>query len=320
MFKTPDKCESGALDRERITSMYPVIAPYVRRTPLLEIRGADVGLPHASLALKFESMQPSGSFKVRGAFANLLTRTLPKAGVAAASGGNHGAAVAYAAMRLGVPARIFVPEVSSSTKVDRIRAYGALLTITGQRYNDTLQACREYIDSSGALEVHAFDAYETMLGTGTVGLEVEQQFPQVDTVLVAVGGGGLIGGIAAWFADSAVDVVGVEPEGAPTLARAMQAGLPVDAPAGSIADDSLAPARIGDLVFPIVQRKVHRVVLVSDEEIRAAQQALWNGVNAVVEPGGAAAFAAVVSRRYEPAAGERVCVIVSGGNSTAVSF
>lgn len=312
--------KTGPLERADVTSVYPVILPYVRRTPLLEIRGSDVELAHGSVGLKLESMQPSGSFKVRGAFANLLTRSLPDAGVAAASGGNHGAAVAYAAMRLGVPARIFVPEVSSPTKVDRIRAYGAQLTITGQRYNDTLQACGAYIESSGALEVHAFDSYETMLGTASVGLEIEQQFPQVDTVLVAVGGGGLIGGIAAWFAGTAVKLVGVEPEGAPTLTRAMQAGAPVDAPAGSIARDSLAPARIGHLVFSIVQRNVDRVVLVSDEEIRAAQQALWNGVNAVAEPGGATAFAALLSGRYDPAPGERVCVIVSGGNSTAVSF
>lgn len=292
----------------------------MRRTPLLEVHGGDVGLSEPSVALKLESMQPSGSFKVRGAFANLLTRTVPGAGVAAASGGNHGAGVAYAAMRLGVAARIFVPEVSSSTKVERIRAYGAQLTIAGERYNDTLQAYNEYVRSTGALEVHAFNSWETMLGTGTVGLEIEEQFAGIDTVLVAVGGGGLIAGICAWFAGRAVKVIGVEPEDAPTLARAMEAGAPVDAPAGSIASDSLAPARVGDLVFPLVQQKIDRVVLVTDDDIRAAQLALWNGVNAVAEPGGAAAFAALLSRRYVPRQGERVCAIVSGGNSTAVSL
>ena len=302
---------TDTIDRSRIAAVYPAILPYVRRTPILEADG---------VAFKLELLQPSGSFKARGAFANLLTRTVGEAGVAAASGGNHGAAVAYAAMRLGHPARIFVPTVSSAPKIARIRAYGATLETLGERYQDTVAACSAYAASTGALNVHPFDAVETLLGTGTVGLEVEQQLPGLDTVLVSIGGGGLIAGIAAWFAGTGVRVVGVEPEGAPTLTRALEAGMPVDAPAGSVAYDSLAPARVGELVFPIAQRHVERVVLVSDEDIVAAQRALWHELTLVTEPGGAAAFAALRSGRYVPRAGERVCVIVSGGNSTAVSF
>lgn len=309
-----------ARDRRTISAAYATIAPYIRRTPLVEAAAEDFGLVGPPLAFKLESMQPSGSFKPRGAFTNLLTRTIPPAGVAAASGGNHGAAVAYAAMRLGVKARIFVPRVSSTLKIERIRSYGAELVVGGERYNDTLAARDEYLAETGALDVHAFDRAETMLGTGTVGLEIEEQLADVDTILVPVGGGGLIAGIAAWFTGTNVRVVGVEPEGAPTLTQALEAGRPVNAPEGSIADDSLAPARIGDLVFPIVREHVDRVVLVSDDEIRAAQRALWKGLTVVAEPGGAAAFAAVLSRRYAVADGERVCVLVSGGNTPAVDL
>lgn len=308
------------VDRPHIESTHAAIAAYVRRTPLLQVDGADVGLSGTKLALKLEALQVSGSFKARGAFSNFVTREIPAAGVAAASGGNHGAAVAYAAMRRGIKAKIFVPSVSSPTKIEKIRSYGADLTIVGERYADTVGACERYCAETGALNVHAFDQPETMRGTGTIGLEIEQQFPEVQSVLAGVGGGGLIGGIASWFAASNVRVIGVEPEDAPTMTRALEAGEPVDAPAGSIASDSLAPARIGKLIFPIAKRDVDRVLLVSDDEIRAAQRALWNGCNVVAEPGGAAAFAAVLSGRYVPATNERVCVVVSGGNTPAVSF
>ena len=197
---------------------------------------------------------------------------------------------------------------------------GAELVVTGDRYGDTVDACNSYAQASGALNVHAFDQTETLLGTGTIGLELDEQLPDLQTVLVPIGGGGLIAGIAAWFADRNVRIVGVEPEGAPTLTRALEAGRPVDAPAESIANDSLAPARVGDLVFPIAQHCVDRVLLVTDDDIRAAQKALWNGLTLVAEPGGAAAFAAVHAGHYVPRDGERVCVLVSGGNSTAVAF
>jgi threonine dehydratase len=307
------------IDRARIEAAYPVIAPYVRVTPVVEVSGADFGLPPFALALKLELFQHSGSFKARGAFANLLMRPIPSAGVVAASGGNHGAAVAYAAMRLGVPAKIFVPTVSSPAKIERIRLYGADLVVEGDRYADALAASEAWTRRSGALAVHAFDQVETLLGQGTIGMELAAQAPALDTLLVAVGGGGLIGGIAAWYAGS-VKIVGVEPEAAPTLTEALRAGGPADAETGSIAADSLAPRRVGGLMFPIAQTYVDRVVLVSDAALRRAQEALWTAVRVVAEPGGAAALAALLDGGYAPAVGERVGVLVSGGNTTAVHF
>jgi len=277
------------VDRENIASTYQLIRPHIRRTPVIEVEGADFGLNGVQLVHKLELLQHSGSFKARGAFANLLMREIPAAGVVAASGGNHGAAVAFAAMKLKRPARIFVPQVASPTKLERIRV------------------------------VHAYDQVETLLGQGTVGLELESQCPQLDTLLVAVGGGGLIGGIAAWYG-SRIKIVGVEPEAAPTLTRARQAGRPVDAEAGGIAADSLAPKRVGEMMFPISQAHVQSVLLVSDDAIVEAQRALWKVLRTVAEPGGAAAFAALLSRRYQAQPKERVGVLVCGGNTAAVDF
>jgi threonine dehydratase len=308
-----------AVTRSDIERVYPVIAPHIRRTPIVQTSGADFGLPPVTLTLKLEQLQHAGSFKTRGAFANLLLRHPPKAGVVAASGGNHGAAVAYAAMMLGLPARIFVPTVSSPAKIDRIRSYGADLTVTGERYAEALAASVEWSAASGAMPVHAFDQIETLSGQGTLGLELSQQAPDLDTVLVAVGGGGLIGGIAAWYG-SRTRVVAVEPEGAPTLAEAMKAGQPVDAATGSVAADSLAPKRVGELMFPIAQAHIERVVLVTDDAILRAQRMLWEGLRLVAEPGGCTAFAAVLSGAYQPAEGERVGIVVSGANTTAVAF
>jgi threonine dehydratase len=307
------------IDRATIASTYQTIKPFIRVTPVVTTDGEDFGVAAGPLVFKLELLQHAGSFKTRGAFANLLLRAVPKAGVAAASGGNHGAAVAYAAMRRQVRARIFVPEISSPAKKDRIRSYGAELVVVGERYADALQACERYVAESGALPVHAFDAPETLIGQGSVGLELEQQAPDIDTLLVAVGGGGLIGGIAAWYANR-IHVVAVEPEGAPTLANALVAGEPVDAPAGSIAADSLAPRRVGALMFPLAQQFVDRVVLVSDDAIRAAQRMLWDRLRVVAEPGAATPLAALASGAYAPAAKERVAVLVSGGNTTAVNF
>jgi threonine dehydratase len=307
------------IDREGIAATYAVITPHVRLTPVVALDGTDFGLASFPLILKLEQLQHSGSFKARGAFANLLGRDIPQAGVVAASGGNHGAAVAYAAMRLGLPAKIFVPTVSSPAKIRRIREYGADLVVGGDRYADALAASEAWVERSGALPVHAFDQVETLLGQGTIGMELAAQAPALDTLLVAVGGGGLIGGIAAWYA-GATTVIGVEPEAAPTLTEALRAGRPVDALTGSIAADSLAPRRVGDLMFPIAQDHVERVVLVSDAAIRRAQDALWASVRVVAEPGGAAAFAALLGGRYTPVPGERVGVLISGGNTTAVDF
>ena len=307
------------VDRESITSAYGLIRPHVRRTPVVEVDGADFGLNGIRLVLKLELLQHSGSFKARGAFTNLLMREIPPAGVVAASGGNHGAAVAFAAMKLKRPAKIFVPEVASHAKQERIRGYGADLVVTGQRYADALAASEDWVAQSGAMPIHAYDQVETLLGQGTVALEFESQYPQLGSLLVAVGGGGLIGGIAAWYG-SKVKIVGVEPEASPTLTRARQAGRPVDAEAGGIAADSLAPKRVGEMMFPISEAHVQSVLLVSDDSIREAQKALWNVLRVVAEPGGAAALAALLSRRYQPDPGERVGVLVCGGNTTAVDF
>ncbi len=307
------------ITRTRVAATETVIRGYVRRTPLLEADLADFGLPAAPVIFKLEMLQHSGSFKARGAFANLLLRKTPAAGVVAASGGNHGAAVAYAAQRLGVPATIFVPDITSPAKAERIKSYGAQLVIAGTRYADALAASEAHLEQSGAMPVHAFDQTETLLGQGTIGMELEQDAPGIDTLLVAVGGGGLIGGIAAWYAGR-TRIIAVEPERSPTLHAAFEAGRPVDAPASGIAADSLAPRRVGELMFPIARAHVEKVLLVSDEAIRQAQAALWSTLRLVAEPGGAATFAALLSGQYRPAAGERVAVLISGANTTAVRF
>jgi threonine dehydratase len=307
------------IDRNDIERVHRIIAPYIRRTPVIEADAGDFGLTGEPVTFKLELLQRAGSFKTRGAFAHLLTRDVPAAGVVAASGGNHGAAVAYAAMRLKLPAKIFVPTISSPAKIERIRSYGADLVVGGDRYADALAASEAWSAASGALPVHAFDQRETLLGQGSLGLELTDQAPRLDTLLVAVGGGGLIGGIAAWYAGS-VRVVAVEPEGAPTLHDALRAGAPVDAPTGSIAADSLAPRRVGELMFPIARAHIDRVVLVTDEAIQNAQRVLWESLRIVAEPGGAAAFSALLSGAYKPAPHERVGVVVSGGNTGAVQF
>jgi threonine dehydratase len=295
------------------------IRPFVRRTPVLEADGADFGLDGVRLFFKLEFLQHAGSFKTRGAFNSLLTHPIPAAGVVAASGGNHGAAVAYAAMKRGVPATIFVPSVASPAKMEQIRGYGARLEIAGDRYNDALLASEQYVETSGAQPIHAYDQWETLQGQGTLGLELEEQVPTLDALLVAVGGGGLIGGIAAWY-EGRVPVIGVEPEAAPTLAYALKAGRPIDAPAGGVAADSLAPRQVGALMFPLAQRYLADSVLVEDDAIRAAQRALWKTLRIVAEPGGATAMAALLSGRYRVKPGQAVGVVLCGANTTAVKF
>ncbi len=238
---------------------------------------------------------------------------MPPAGVVAASGGNHGVAVAYAAHRRGVPAKIFVPTVSAPAKMERIRQLGADLVVTGDRYADALAAAQDFGRDSGAISVHAYDQRETIMGQGTLGLELAGQAGDLDTVLVPVGGGGLISGVAAWFAGR-VRVVGVEPEGAPTLSRARAAGQPVDAPAGSVAADALAPRQVGELVFPITQAYVDDVLLVQDASILAAQRALWQAFRIAAEPAASVGIAALLAGVYKPEPGEHVAVVISGAN------
>jgi threonine dehydratase len=297
-----------------IRTAHARIATRIRRTPVIRVDPHDlgVGLDHP-VTLKLEFLQHTGSFKPRGAFNNLLARAIPAAGVAAASGGNHGAAVAYAAARLGHKATIFVPEVSSPIKIARIRSYGADLRVGGARYADALEACEAFIRTSGAISVHAYDAAETIAGQGTVGLEWEQDAGDLDTVLVAVGGGGLIAGIAAWYGRRAT-VVGVEPEGSRCLHASLEAGHPVDVTVESIAADSLGARNTGQLVFDIAREHVDHVALVADAAIVEAQRLLWDRLRVTAEPGGAAALAALIGGRYAPRPGEKVGVLLCGAN------
>jgi threonine dehydratase len=300
------------ITRDEISATYDTIRPFIRRTPVIQLELGELPL----VTLKLEQLQCAGSFKARGAFANLLLRDVPPAGVVAASGGNHGVAVAYAANRRGVPARIFVPTVSAPAKTERIRQLGAELVVTGDRYADALAAAQDWVTSSGALSVHAFDQRETLLGQGTLALELAGQAENIDTVLVPVGGGGLIGGIAAWFGGT-TRVIGVEPDGAPTLTRARAAGQPADAPAEGIAADALAPRRVGELVFPITQAYVEDVVLVDDTAILTAQRTLWQTARIAAEPAASVGIAALLAGAYKPAPGEHVAVVISGANMAA---
>lgn len=305
------------IDPASISSTHAVVAPYIRRTPVLTVNATDFHCAPAQLDLKLECLQVSGSFKARGAFANMLLRPVGPDGVVAASGGNHGVAVALAAARLGHPAHIFVPSVASPAKLASIRASGATLTIAGDRYADALEASEEWASRHEALRIHAYDQAETILGQGTLGAELREQLPDADTVLVAVGGGGLIAGVAAWYAGRA-RVIAVEPSLAPTLSMALKAGTPVDAPAGGVAADSLAPRRVGTTGFGIIQSYVDRVLLVDDDAIARAQARLWQVARVVAEPGGAATMAALMSGAYVPERNERVAVIVCGSNTTTL--
>jgi threonine dehydratase len=308
---------ASPVTRAAIAAAAARIAPHVRRTPLLNLPD---GFGHAGpVSLKLEFLQHAGSFKARGAFNTLLSRPLPAAGVAAASGGNHGAAVALAAGRLGIRARIFVPEIASPAKIAVIRAHGAEIVVGGARYADAQEACDAYVAASGALRVHPFDAEATIEGQGTVGLEWEEDGPALDTILVAVGGGGLISGVASWYSGR-VRVVGVEPEGSRALDAALAAGGPVDVEVNSIAADSLGAKNTGDLVYRICRATVDRVALVSDAAIRQAQASLWRDLRIAAEPGGAAALAALQSGAYRAAQGERIGVLLCGANVDLASL
>jgi threonine dehydratase len=306
---------AGFITRDDISRAYGVIAPYLRRTPVVQVDLGELGGPGGAVTLKLEQLQCAGSFKARGAFTNLLLRDVPAAGVVAASGGNHGVAVAYAAHRLGVPAKVFVPTVSSPAKIRRIKDLGAELVVGGDRYADAYDTSQEWASFSGAMTVHAYDQRETIIGQGTLALELAGQADGLDTVLVPVGGGGLIAGTASYFAGD-VRVIGVEPDGAPTLTYARAKGKPVDAPAGSIAADALAPRQVGQLVFPITQDHVDDVVLVTDYAIQGAQRALWQGLRIAAEPAAVVGIAALLSGAYVPASGEHIAVVISGANMT----
>jgi threonine dehydratase len=298
------------------------IQDHIRRTPLLETASPiDRAAP---LSLKLECLQETGSFKARGAFHNLLTRPASAAGYATASGGNHGAAVAFAAQRLGIRARVFVPEIASPAKIAKIKAYGAEAMIGGAAYAEAQERCDTYVAETGALSIHPYDAAETVAGQGTVALEWEEDLERLglaklDTVLIAVGGGGLIAGAAAWF-QGRVKIVGVEPEGSRALHAALEADKPVDVTVQSIAADSLGAKRVGQLDFDIAKSFVSGVVLVKDAVITEAQRQLWTEFSIIAEPGGAAAFAAIMSGAYQPERNERVGVLVCGSNADLTAF
>jgi threonine dehydratase len=300
------------VSRDDIRAAHRRIGPHIRRTPVMRLAPGAFG-HDGPVSLKLEFLQHAGSFKPRGAFNTLLWQPVPTAGIAAASGGNHGAAVAYAARQLGLGARIFVPEISSPAKIAVIRSHGAEVVIGGARYADAQEACDRHVAESGALRVHPFDATTTIAGQGTIGLEWDAQDPDLDTVLVAAGGGGLIAGMATWWADR-VKIVGVEPEGSRALHAALAAQRPVDVEVDSVAADSLGARNVGELVLASCRDTVDHVALVADDAITNAQRILWRDFRIAAEPGGAAALAALISRAYRPRASERVGVLLCGAN------
>jgi threonine dehydratase len=294
------------------------IASHLRRTPVIALEERAFGLD-AKIFFKLEFLQHTGSFKPRGAFNCILTSSVPPAGVIAASGGNHGAAVAYAAHKLGHRAEIFVPATTPASKVDRLWKYGASVNIVGNSYAEALAASSERAAQTGAVAIHAYDDQRVLAGQGTLGMELEEQVRGLDSVLIAVGGGGLIGGVAAWYQER-VRVISVEPERAPTLHHALAAGHVVNVDVGGVAADSLGARRAGELMFPIAQKFISQSLLVTDDQIIEAQKTLWEKLRLIAEPGGATAFAALLSGVYKPHPGERVGVVLCGANVDLAKF
>ena len=294
------------------------IGMHVRRTPVVALE-ADALNVVGRVFLKLESLQHTGSFKPRGAFNGILSADVPPAGVIAASGGNHGAAVAFAAQKLGHHAEIFVPAISPPNKVERLRHYGAEVRVIGRDYAEALAASQKRAAETGALSIHAYDDELVLAGQGTLGMDLEEQVRGLDSVLIAVGGGGLIGGVASWYQDR-VRVVSVEPERAPSLARALAAGRVVEVEVGGVAADSLGARRVGEVMFPIARKFVSSALLVRDEQIVQAQTFLWRSLRLMAEPGGATALAALLSGVYRPGPGERVGVVICGANAEISGF
>jgi len=293
------------------------IAGRVRHTPILRLAADELGLGR-ELVLKLELLQHAGSFKPRGAFNRILSAgDVPESGVIAASGGNHGAAVAYAARALGLRAEIFIPALTPAAKRTRIESFGATVVQGGATYNEALDACRARQAETGALDVHAYDHPDVLAGQGTLGREIEQDAPELTDLLVATGGGGLIGGIAAWYRGR-VRVISVEPEGCPCLHDALAAGEPVLSPVGGIAADSLGARQPGAEMFPIARAFVSEAVLVPDEAIAAARRLIWDRLRLVAEPGGATALAALLCGAYVPPPGARVGVLLCGSNASEI--
>ena len=311
------------IDRYQIESCQRIFSNgyshFIRQTPLWKLPGKALGVDCAQVWLKLEHLQTGGSFKARGMLNRLLSNPIPASGVIVASGGNAGIAPAAAARELGVSCEVFVPEVSSPAKRARLAALGARVVVMGAAYADALQACLARQQQTGALLTHAYDQSEVLVGAGTLALEIEQQGGLPDAVLVSVGGGGLIGGVASWF-EQRSRVVALEPELAPTLHSARAAGQPVDVAVSGIAADSLGAQRIGALAWTATQTHVRDALLLSDESIRAAQLWLWKELKLAVEPAAALPLAALHSGRYVPRPDEKVCLILCGGNLDPASL
>ena len=292
---------------------------FIHQTPLCKLPGRALGVDCAEVWLKLEHLQTGGSFKARGMLNRLLSNPIPPSGVIVASGGNAGIATAAAARELGVPCEVFVPDISSAAKRARLAALGARVVVGGAAYAEALQACLARQQETGALLTHAYDQPEVLVGAGTMALEIEQQGGLPDSVLVSVGGGGLIGGVASWFGQRS-RVVALEPEHAPALFRAREAGRPVDVEVSGIAADSLGARRIGSLAWDITQAQVRDALLLTDESIRAAQLWLWKELKLAVEPAAALPLAALHSRRYVPHADETICLVICGANVDPASL
>jgi len=306
--------DQSPVSPDQISSAAARIAAHVRHTPVLRLQPGELGLDHP-LTLKLELLQHAGSFKPRGAFNRILQAGLaPGGSVIAASGGNHGAAVAYAAAQLGLRAEIFIPMLTTPAKRARIESLGGVVVQGGETYAEALAASRARQAETGALEVHAYDHPHVLAGQGTVGLEFEADAPELTHLLVATGGGGLIGGIAAWY-QSRVQVISVEPEGCPALHDALLAGQPVPAPVGGVAADSLGARQVGALMFHVARSHVAQAVLVPDAAIKAAQRLIWDRLRLISEPGGATALAALLCGAFTPPAGSRVGVLLCGSNT-----
>ena len=291
------------------------ITPHVRRTPV--IRLSLTGLPE--IEVKLEHLQHTGSFKARGAFNSLLAAQVPAAGIAAASGGNHGAAVGYAAHTLGHKARIYVPEIAGPAKIALIQRTGAELVVVPGAYSDAAAAAEAYIAETGAMQVHAYDAPHTVAGQGTLMLEWEDQGLKADTVLIAVGGGGLIGGALAWLKGRR-KVVAVEPETCATLANALDIGPETETNVSGVAANALGARQIGRIAYGLAKDLDVPSIVVPDSAILAAQKLLWEEARLLVEPAGACALAALLCGAYTPEPGEKVAVLLCGANPAPDPF
>ena len=300
----------------QIEAAHARIIPYIRQTPVLE--DADLNLP-MPVWLKLEHLQHTGSFKARGAFNTLLSCDVPAAGLVAASGGNHGAAVAFAAQKLGHPAHIFVPELAGASKINLIKATGATLSVVLGAYADAMQAALVHEATTGAMQIHAYDERSTIAGQGSLMLEWEAQGLEADTVLIAVGGGGLIAGALAWL-QGRRKVVAVEPETSCALQTALRAGRPTNVEVSGIAANALGAARVGQICFDLAQGQKIQALTVPDQAIADAQALLWQNMRQFVEPAGATALAALMSGAYQPAKGEKVAVLICGANPTPDPF